>query len=257
MLSKRFFSCALTSVALGTLLLSGVARADSNVKIRPNSAAQSVFREGTPGILRPLLNAASSDFRDSSRNMKRARRNETSFNELNGSNLTTLELQKAATSTSSAESVEPLEDVVLEEDGSNTLGEAVSEHSADVPSSISDPQTTEPTPVTEEVKEVAESTPGDELHLGNDNEDAPDAVVKIPEGDVSEADVKAAQTHEDTLTEEETAQVRHEAKSWRSPVAEKAVSEMTDEISVSSKILGRFTTRVFVDELTVFRLETN
>ena len=244
MLSKRFYCCALLSVALGTLLSSGVALADSNVRIRPNAAtAQSDLREGTPGILRPLLNAVSPDFKDSSRNTRRARRNETSFNELSGSNSTLLELQKAATSMSAAENVEPLEDVVLEdvdfeEDGAEALGEAVSGNSADAPSSVSEPQETEPTPVTKEVKEIAESTPGDELHLGNDNEDAPDAVVKIPEGDVSEADVKAAQTHEDTLTEEETAHVRHEAKSWRSPIAEKAVNEMTNDMIANLKKMG-------------------
>ena len=81
MLSKRFYCCALLSVALGTLLSSGVARADSNVRIRPNAAtAQSDLREGTPGILRPLLNAVSPDFKDSSMNTRRACRNETSFN---------------------------------------------------------------------------------------------------------------------------------------------------------------------------------
>ena len=81
----------------------------------------------------------------------------------------------------------------------------------------------------------------DDLDLGNEHADAPDAAVQIPEGTVSEADRQAAQeqpTTEEPVAVQTTDEIRQQTKSWRYPNAEKAVIDMSNDLLANLKNAG-------------------
>lgn len=67
------------------------------------------------------------------------------------------------------------------------------------------------------------------LDLGNDEASAPDAAVEAPEGEVSAADVKAAQTPA-PAADSGSAVSSNSSKVWRYVGAEKAVADMTNDL---------------------------
>ena len=164
---------------------------------------QYVLRDNMPGQTRPIWNGMTE------RNPSPARGN---VHPRNGSNFVAgVQQEPVVTDTSSIVAQQVVEDNSPEEPQESPTAEAPQD-----PSDAVVPGTEAP----------AKDTT---LDLGNDNENAPDAAVKIPEGDVSDAD-RANISQESAAPAAPIVQTPPVEKVWRYADAKKAVAEMTDDM---------------------------
>ena len=199
------------------------------------------FREGTPGVVRPILGLGSGSRANGSAPAPqsplgiarfRSRSNEAESNaapETGVANTPVAAEQPTIVAEQAIPDSDPPEIPELPAD------EAA--HAADNPDQGEAPDTSSvPVPGT-----GAPENSG-ELDLGNDHADAPDAAVQIPEGTVSEADQKAAEIRqpaaEEPVAVQTTNKVRLQAKRWSYPDAEKAVADMTNDLLANLKNAG-------------------
>ncbi|MGI6402312.1 MAG: hypothetical protein ACOX0A_09455 [Thermoguttaceae bacterium] len=115
----------------------------------------------------------------------------------------------------------------LQEDQSPTMPEFVPEESDPIEVPTEGLPEQEEAPDTSDVPVPGTGAPEDEapLDLGNDNEDAPDSAVKIPEAASADVDLE-----EEPVEETPEPAAPPVTKSWRYHGAEKAVEEMTNDL---------------------------
>ena len=198
-------------------------------------------REGTPGVVRPILGLTSQNRQNASAPAPapqgalgvarlRPRSNANESNNATGVAPAPVAANQPLPVTEQAiPNVDPPEIPELPAD------EAA--HAADNPDPGVAPDTSSvPVPGTEAPEN------GGELDLGNDHADAPDAAVEIPEGTVSEADQKAVETQqpvaEEPVAVQATEDNRRQAKRWSYANAEKAVVDMSNDLLANLKSAG-------------------